>query len=45
MGRLAVILGSSAVAPGGAEIVTAAEAHGALVLQRHGSRVPTASPT
>ncbi len=35
MGRLAVILGSSAVGPGGAEIAAAAEAHGAVVLQRH----------
>jgi 5'-methylthioadenosine phosphorylase len=36
MGRLAVILGSSAVAPGGAEIAAVAEEHGAHVLQRHG---------
>lgn len=36
MGRLAVILGSSAVAPGGAEMVAAAESAGALVLRRHG---------
>lgn len=36
MGRLAVILGSSAAGPGGVEIVAAAERHGALVLQRHG---------
>ena len=35
MGRLAVILGSSAVGPGGGEIAAAAEAHGAVVLQRH----------
>ena len=36
MGRLAVILGSSAASPGGAEIVAAAERHGTVVLQRHG---------
>jgi 5'-methylthioadenosine phosphorylase len=36
MGRLAVILGSSAAGPGGGEIVAAAEGHGAVVLQRHG---------
>jgi 5'-methylthioadenosine phosphorylase len=37
VGRLAVILGSSAAGPGGGEIVAAAERHGAVVLQRHGS--------
>jgi 5'-methylthioadenosine phosphorylase len=37
MGRLAVILGSSAATPGGDEIVAAAERHGTVVLQRHGS--------
>lgn len=37
MGRLAVILGSSAVGPGGSEIAAVAEARGALVLQRHGA--------
>jgi purine nucleoside phosphorylase len=37
MGRLAVILGSSATGPGGEEIAAAAERHGAVVLQRHGS--------
>jgi 5'-methylthioadenosine phosphorylase len=37
MGRLAVILGSSAVAPGGGEIAAVAEEHGALVVQRHGA--------
>lgn len=36
MGRLAVILGSNALAPGGGEIVAVAEGHGAAVLQRHG---------
>lgn len=35
MGRLAVILGSSAVGPGGGEIAAAAEAAGTVVLQRH----------
>ncbi|HET7054383.1 MAG TPA: MTAP family purine nucleoside phosphorylase [Solirubrobacterales bacterium] len=34
MGRLAVILGSSATGPGGAEVTAAAESH-AVVLQRH----------
>ncbi len=37
MGRLAVILGSNAIGPGGAEIVAAATAHGAAVVQRHGT--------
>jgi 5'-methylthioadenosine phosphorylase len=37
MAPLAVILGSSAAGPGGAEIVAAAEGHGATVVQRHGS--------
>ena len=37
MGSLAVILGSSAAGPGGNEIAAAAEGHGAVVLQRHGS--------
>jgi 5'-methylthioinosine phosphorylase len=37
MGRLAVILGSSATGPGGEEIVAAVERHGAVVLQRHGA--------
>jgi 5'-methylthioinosine phosphorylase len=35
VGRLAVILGSSAVGPGGAEVAAAAETAGAVVLQRH----------
>lgn len=35
MGRLAVILGSGAAGPGGAEIVAAAGRH-AVVMQRHG---------
>lgn len=37
MGRLAVILGSNAIAPGGEEILAAAAEHGAAVVQRHGS--------
>ena len=35
MGRLAVILGSSALGPGGAEIAAAAAEHGAAIAQRH----------
>ena len=35
MGRLAVILGSNALGPGGEEIVAAAAEHGAAVVQRH----------
>jgi 5'-methylthioadenosine phosphorylase len=37
MGRLAVILGSNALGPGGDDIATAAAAHGAAVVQRHGT--------
>lgn len=37
MGRLAVILGSSAAGPAGGEIAAPAERHEAVVLQRHGS--------
>ncbi len=36
MGRVAVILGSSAAGPSGGEIAAAAARHGAVVLQRHG---------
>jgi 5'-methylthioadenosine phosphorylase len=36
MGRLAVILGSNALGPGGGEVVAAAAEHGAAVVQRHG---------
>jgi 5'-methylthioadenosine phosphorylase len=36
MGRLAVILGSNAIGPGGGEIVAASAEHGAAVVQRHG---------
>ena len=38
MGRVAVILGSSALGPSGREITAVAESHGAVVLQRHGLR-------
>lgn len=37
MGRLAVILGSSATGPGGAEVAAAAGRHEAVVLHRHGT--------
>jgi 5'-methylthioadenosine phosphorylase len=37
MGRLAVVLGSSALGPGGEAVVAAAAEHGAAVVQRHGS--------
>jgi 5'-methylthioadenosine phosphorylase len=37
VGRLAVILGSSAIGSGGEEIASVAERHGAVVLQRHGA--------
>jgi 5'-methylthioadenosine phosphorylase len=37
MGHVAVILGSSAIGPGGAEIAATAAGHGAAVLQRHGA--------
>ncbi|MBS1895211.1 MAG: MTAP family purine nucleoside phosphorylase [Actinobacteria bacterium] len=36
MGRLAVILGSNALGPGGEEIAAAAADHGAAIVQRHG---------
>lgn len=36
MGRLAVILGSSAFGPGGERIAEAAAEHGAAIVQRHG---------
>ena len=46
MGRLAVILGSNALGPGGEEIAAAAAEHGAAIVQRHGARRrPTSSPT
>jgi 5'-methylthioadenosine phosphorylase len=37
MGRLAVILGSNALGPGGHDIAAAAAEHGAAVVQRHGA--------
>jgi 5'-methylthioinosine phosphorylase len=37
MGRLAVILGSSALGPGGEQIAVAAAEHGAAIVQRHGA--------
>lgn len=37
MGRLAVILGSNALGPGGEEIAAAAHEHGAAIVQRHGA--------
>lgn len=37
MGRLAVILGSNALGPGGEEIAAAAAEHGAAIVQRHGT--------
>ena len=46
MGRLAVILGSNALGPGGEEIAAAAAEHGAAIVQRHGAAdAPTSSPT
>ncbi len=36
MGRLAVILGSNALGPGGDEVAVAAAEHGAAIVQRHG---------
>jgi purine nucleoside phosphorylase len=36
MGRLAVILGSNALGPGGEQIAAAATEHGAAIVQRHG---------
>ncbi len=35
MGRLAVVLGSSALGPGGAAIAAAGSEHGAAIVQRH----------
>jgi 5'-methylthioadenosine phosphorylase len=37
MGRLAVVLGSNALGPGGEEIAAAAAEHGAAIVQRHGN--------
>jgi 5'-methylthioadenosine phosphorylase len=44
MGRLAVILGSSALGPGGDEIAAAAAEHGAAIVQRHGGGDPYVLP-
>jgi 5'-methylthioadenosine phosphorylase len=44
MGRLAVILGSNALGPGGDEIAAAAAEHGAAVVQRHGPGDPYLLP-
>jgi 5'-methylthioadenosine phosphorylase len=44
MGRLAVILGSNALGPGGDEIARAAAEHGAAIVQRHGSADPYVLP-
>jgi 5'-methylthioadenosine phosphorylase len=44
MGRLAVILGSNALGPGGEEIAAAAAEHGAAIVQRHGSGDPYVLP-
>lgn len=38
MGRLAVVLGSSALGPGGEAIAAAGAEHGAAIVQRHGAR-------
>jgi purine nucleoside phosphorylase len=37
MGRLAVILGSNALGPGGDEVIDAASQHGAAIVLRHGT--------
>lgn len=37
MGRVAVILGSNGLGPGGEDLAATAAAHGAVVLQRHGA--------
>ena len=44
MGRLAVILGSNALGPGGEEIAAAAAEHGAAIVQRHGGGDPYVLP-
>lgn len=44
MGRLAVVLGSSALGPHGAEIAAAAAEHGAAIVQRHDGRGGYALP-
>jgi hypothetical protein len=37
MGRLAVVLGSNAIGPGGQRVLEAASAESAVVIQRHGA--------
>lgn len=37
MGRVAVVLGSNGLGPGGEDVAATAAGHGALVIQRHGS--------
>src|SRR6476646_2964942 len=44
MGRLAVILGSNALGPGGEEIAAAAAAQGAAIVQRHNAEGACALP-
>src|SRR6476646_5970356 len=44
MGRLAVILGSNALGPGGEEIAAAAAAQGAAIVQRHNAEGAFALP-
>lgn len=44
MGRLAVILGSSALGPGGEQIAAAATERGAAIVQRHGGDGPYVLP-
>lgn len=44
MGRLAVVLGSSALGPHGSEIAAAAAEHGAAIVQRHGGGALPGSP-
>ena len=44
MGRLAVVLGSSALGPRGAEVAAAAAEHGAAIVQRHGGGALAGGP-
>lgn len=44
MGRLAVVLGSNGLGPGGEDVAATAAAHGAAVLQRHGGARAYAPP-
>ena len=46
MGRLGIVIGSSALGPGGEEIAAAAAELGMAIVQRHGTAdAPTSSPT